>query len=186
MGQQTEGIRLEKGEVGFRVGVGFRFRFRFSRSDPVCAPAYFNQVRSLASIYRRKRKREPASETPLPIQPTAARAVTRGDAAKADRLAARRGSPGSLTDALETKESGEQGPVPNKRTEIEAAAAELVGGSTTTGSEGKQQGKTAAAAAAADGSTCLTCCTHYKHHVASSSLPANPRLASGGGCSSFL
>ena len=64
-------------------------------------------------------------------------------------MAARRGSPGSLADALETKESGDQGPVPNKRTKIEAAAAELVGGSTTTGSEAKQQGETVAAAAAA-------------------------------------
>lgn len=70
-------------------------------------------------------------------------------------MAARRGSPGSLADALETKESGDQGPVPNKRTKIEAAAAELVGGSTTTGSEAKQQGKTVAAAAAADGSSAL-------------------------------
>ena len=70
-------------------------------------------------------------------------------------MAARRGSPGSLADALETKESGDQGLVPNKRTKIEAAAAELVGGSTTTGSEAKQQGKTVAAAAAADGSSAL-------------------------------
>ncbi|XP_072148358.1 uncharacterized protein [Setaria viridis] len=66
-------------------------------------------------------------------------------------MAARRGSPGPLADALETKESRDQGSVPNKRIKIEAAAMELVGGSTTDGEE-KQQRKAAAAAVAGDGS----------------------------------
>lgn len=69
-------------------------------------------------------------------------------------MAARRGSPGPLANALETKESGDQGSVPNKRIKIEAEVMELVGGSTTDGEE-KQQRKTAAAAVAGDGSNAL-------------------------------
>lgn len=37
------------------------------------------------------------------------------------------GNPGPSVGELATEESGDQGPVPNKRMKIEAAAAELVG-----------------------------------------------------------
>ncbi|XP_062226007.1 putative protease Do-like 14 [Phragmites australis] len=46
-------------------------------------------------------------------------------------MAASGGSPGPLADLLETEESADPGPVPNKRKKIQAAATELVGGSNT-------------------------------------------------------
>ncbi|CAL5029490.1 unnamed protein product [Urochloa decumbens] len=73
-----------------------------------------------------------------------------------------------LADALETEGSGGQGPVPNKRIKIEAAATELVGGSTTDAEE-KQQRETAAAAG--EGSNALPVASTLKPQP----LPASTR-----------
>lgn len=61
-------------------------------------------------------------------------------------MAAEKGSPGPLADALETNASVDPGLVPTKRMKIEAAAAELVGGSNTGTEEVAQQRMTPAAA----------------------------------------
>ncbi|OEL30206.1 hypothetical protein BAE44_0008776 [Dichanthelium oligosanthes] len=59
-------------------------------------------------------------------------------------MAASRGCPGPLADALE--ESEDHVPLPSKRVKIGAASRELVGGSNIDTEEGKRQRKTAAAA----------------------------------------
>ncbi|CAN6229927.1 unnamed protein product [Urochloa humidicola] len=62
---------------------------------------------------------------------------------------------GPLASALETEGSEGQGPVPNKRIKIEAAATELVGGTTTDAEEKQREMASASAAAAGEGSNAL-------------------------------